>query len=106
MRRITPFGSRWLDARGPLTDRQFVKFFIFFSHYELYFLLRLQFHNIYNFLQINNFHNINLDQWLEDQGECLYQAISFGWEIPNDDEGDCSTFTWANHEGVEGVLLA
>jgi hypothetical protein len=53
-----------------------------------------------------NFHNINLDQWLEDQGECLYQAISFGWEIPNDDEDDCSTFTWANHEGVEGVLLA
>ena len=51
-----------------------------------------------------SFSTMNVEEWLEDRGESLYQAISFGWEIPNDD-GVSMVFTWANHAGAEGVLL-
>ena len=51
------------------------------------------------------FSKINLEDWQEERGEYLYQAISFGWEIPSED-GDSSTFTWANHQGAEALLVS
>jgi hypothetical protein len=51
------------------------------------------------------FTTTDLEERQNDTGEYLYQAISFGWEIPSEDDDESSTFTYGNHQGVEGVCM-
>lgn len=47
----------------------------------------------------------DLEERQNDTGEYLYQAISFGWEIPSLRGGEPHVFTYGNHRGVEGLYL-
>jgi hypothetical protein len=51
------------------------------------------------------FATTDLEERQNDTGEYLYQAISFGWEIPSEDDDESSTFTYGNHQGVEAVYM-
>jgi len=51
------------------------------------------------------FTTTDLEERQDDTGEYLYQAISFGWEIPSNDDDETSTFTYGNNQGVEAVCM-
>lgn len=50
-----------------------------------------------------SFAKLDLEKWQDDSGEYFYQAISFGWEIPSEDDSDSLIFTYGNNHGVECV---
>lgn len=51
------------------------------------------------------FTKTDLEVRQNDTGEYLYQAISFGWEVPSLSGGEPHVFTYGNHQGVEGIYL-
>lgn len=49
------------------------------------------------------FATADLEERQNETGEYFYQAISFGWEIPSEDDDEPLVFTYGDNQGVECV---